>query len=167
MPGGAIIGALFFLLLTVAALTSSVSMLEVPASYFVDEKMVEKKSAQVVGALIFIFGIPSALSSVDGNFFANISVPTFDGEVTGFFGIIDYYFGTFFIVVVAFVTCIYVAWAMPIDNIMSEIDRGSKWKVGTFQANAFKFFIRYICPVTITLVLLNMMGVFGAFAGGG
>lgn len=168
MPGGAIIGALFFLLLTVAALTSSVSMLEVPASYFVDEKKwSRKKSAWVVGALIFLFGIPSALSSVEGNVFATMSVPTFDGEVTGFFDIIDYYFGTFFIVVVALVTCIYVAWAMPIDNIMNEIDSGSKWKVGTFQANAFKFFIRYVCPITITLVLLNMMGVFGAFAGGG
>ena len=168
MPGGAIIGALFFLLLTVAALTSSISMLEVPASYFVDEKKwSRKKSAWVVGILIFIFGIPSALSSVDGNFFANMTVPTVDGEVTGFFDIIDYYFGTFFIVVVALVTCIYVAWAMPIDNIMNEIDRGSKWKVGTFQANAFKFFIRYVCPVTIVAVLLNMMGVFGAFAGGG
>ena len=50
---------------------------------------------------------------------------------------------------------------------MSEIDRGSKWKVGTFQANAFKFFIRYVCPVTITLVLLNMMGYLEHFAGGG
>ena len=169
MPGGAIIGAFFFLLLTVAALTSSISMLEVPASYFMDEKKwSRKKSAWVVGGLIFLFGVPSALSSVDGNFFATMSVPSFDGPKTGFFDILDYYFGTFFIVIVALVTCIYVAWSMPIKNIVSEIDTGSpKWKEGTFASNAFVVFIRYICPIVILAVLLNMMGVFGAFAGGG
>ena len=168
MSGGGFIGALFFLLLTVAALTSSISMLEVPASYFVDEKKwSRKKSAWVVGILIFIFGVPSALSSVDGNFFATMTVPSFDGDVVGFFDILDYYFGTFFIVIVALVTCIYVAWAMPINNIVSEIDAGSKWKPGTFASKAFIFFIRFVCPIVIMLVLLNMMGIFGDFAGGG
>ena len=169
MPGGAIIGAFFFLLLTVAALTSSISMLEVPASYFMDEKKwTRKKSAWVVGILIFLFGVPSALSSVDGNFFATMTVPSFDGPKVGFFDILDYYFGTFFIVIVALVTCIYVAWAMPIKNIVSEIDTGSpRWKEGTFASNAFVFFIRFVCPIVILAVLLNMMGVFGAFAGGG
>ena len=92
MPGGAIIGALFFLLLTVAALTSSVSMLEVPASYFVDEKNGREKICTGSRCLDLHIWYSFTLSSVDGNFFANISVPTFDGEVTGFFDIIDYYF---------------------------------------------------------------------------
>ena len=166
---GAIIGALFFLLLTVAALTSSISMLEVPASYFVDEKKwSRKKSAWVVGILIFIFGVPSALSSVEGNFFANMTFPTFDGDAVGWFNIIDYWFGTFFIVIVALVTCIYVAWAMPISKIEDEIHQGAPdWPPRSFASKAFIIFIKYVCPIVITLVLLNMMGFLGAFAGGG
>ena len=64
MPMGVIVGTLFFLLLTIAALTSSISMLEVPVSYFVDEKKGKRKTAAwIVGVLAFVMGIPSALSS--------------------------------------------------------------------------------------------------------
>lgn len=168
MPGGAIIGAFFFLLLTVAALTSSISMLEVPASYFMDEKKwSRKKSAWTVGIALFLVGIPSALSSGGSEFFSNMSVTIFGDTYTGFMDILDYFFGTFFIVIVALITCVYVAWKMPIENIVSEIDQGSKWTAGTFASKAFVFFIRFVCPVVILLVLLNMMGVFGIFAGGG
>ena len=171
MPGGAIIGAFFFLLLTVAALTSSISMLEVPASYFMDEKKWSRsKSAWVVGIMLFLVGIPSALSHNASDFFTNMELPLpwLDEPKVGFQNILDYLFGEFFIVVVALVTCIYVSWKMPISNIVSEIDTGSpKWKAGTFASNAFVFFIRFICPLVILIVLLNMMGVFGVFAGGG
>ncbi len=171
MPGGAIIGAFFFLLLMVAALTSSISMLEVPASYFMDEKKwTRSKSAWVVGVLLFIFGIPSALSWGASDMFTemSLSLPWLDAPKTGFQNIVDYLFGEFFIVVVALVTCIYVSWKMPINNIVSELDNGSpRWRAGTFASNAFVFFIRYVCPLVILLVLLNMVGVFGTFAGGG
>ena len=169
MPGGGIIGAVFFLLLTVAALTSSISMLEVPASYFMDEKKwSRKKSAWLVGILLFIVGIPSALSSGGSAFFTNMHVSIFGNEINGFMDILDYFFGTFFIVVVALITCVYVAWKMPINNIVSEIDQGSpRFRAGTFPSKAFVFFIRYVCPIVILAVLLNMMGIFGDFAGGG
>jgi neurotransmitter:Na+ symporter, NSS family len=167
MPGGAIVGALFFLLLTVAALTSSISMLEVPSSYFIDEKKWDrKKTAWTIGFLVFIVGIPSALSSGGSALFTDIHLKIFGNEIHGFMDILDYFFGTFFIVVVALVTCVYVAWKMPINNIVSELDKGSsEFRAGSFTSNAFVFFIRYVCPLVILAVLLNMMGVFGAFAG--
>jgi neurotransmitter:Na+ symporter, NSS family len=167
MPGGAIIGALFFLLLTVAALTSSISMLEVPASYFIDEKKwSRKKAAWVVGILVFVVGIPSALSSGGTAFFTEMQIKLFGSTVVGFMDILDYFFGTFFIVVVALVTCVYVAWKMPISNIIGEMDQGSpEFKAGSFASQVFVFFIRFICPIVILAVLLNMMGVFGIFAG--
>ena len=167
MPGGAIVGALFFILLTVAALTSSISMLEVPASYFIDEKKwSRKKSAIVVGILVFLFGIPSALSHGASDLFTNMSMTMFGDTITGFQGIIDYWFGTFFIVVVAFVTCVYVAWKLPIENIVNELAEGSeRFVAGGTASKTFVFFIRYIGPIVILAVLLNMMGVFGIFAG--
>lgn len=167
MPGGSIIGALFFLLLTVAALTSSISMLEVPSSYFIDEKKwSRKKTAWTLGILVFIVGVPSALSSGGAELFTDIHLRIFGNSINGFMDILDYFFGTFFIVVVALVTCVYVAWKMPIENIVNELDKGSpEFKAGSFASKTFVFFIRYVCPLVILAVLLNMMGVFGVFAG--
>lgn len=168
MPGGHIVGALFFLLLTVAALTSSISMLEVPASYFIDEKKWSRKKAAIfVGILIFIFGIPSALSNGGSEMLTNMKIHVFGTDVEGFMGIVDYWFGTFFIVVVALVTILYVGWKLPISLIKDELAEGSNgaFAAGSWKSNVFVFFIRYIGPIVITAVLLNMMGVFGIFAG--
>jgi len=173
MPGGAIVGAIFFLLLMVAALTSAISMLEVPASYFIDEKhWSRKKAAWVVAIITFIVGIPSALSYGGMDFFTNMSVPTLDGDVTsnGWFGILDYYFGTVFIVVVALATAIYVGWIMKIDRLVAEIKLGSeifsKKIAGLEFSVVWSFFIKYVCPIVIALVFLNMIGVFGEPGGG-
>lgn len=54
---------LFFSLVLIAALTSSISLLEVVTAYFVDEKRwARKKTAIILGSAIFLFGVPSALS---------------------------------------------------------------------------------------------------------
>ncbi len=171
MPGGAIFGAFFFLLLMVAALTSSISMLEVPASYFMDEKnWSRKKSAWVVGGLVFLFGVPASLSWGASPFFTEMSVslPWLDAPVVGYQALLDYFWGTFFIVVVALATSIYVAWVMPIGGIVNELASGSElFAVGGMPSKVFVFFIRFICPLVILAVLLNMLGIFGIFAGGG
>ena len=169
MPGGNIVGAIFFLLLMVAALTSAISMLEVPASYFIDEKKwSRKKAAWVVAILIFIIGIPSALSFGGSDFFSNMSIPKIAGGYTedGWFGILDYYFGTLFIVVVALSTAVYVGWVMRIDKLVGEISLGSDFFRRTIVGNIsiatiWSFFIRFVCPVMIGLVFLNMLGLFG------
>ncbi len=73
MPFGIVVGGLFFLLLTVAALTSSISMLEVPVSYFVDGKRAtRKKAAIMVGIVAFAVGLPSALSFGGSDAFSKI-----------------------------------------------------------------------------------------------
>jgi NSS family neurotransmitter:Na+ symporter len=77
MTAGVVVGTLFFLLLTVAALTSSISMLEVPVSYFVDGKRASRqKAAIMVGIVAFIVGIPSALSFKGSETLS--SIPTSD-----------------------------------------------------------------------------------------
>ncbi len=63
MPFGTLIGLLFFFLLFTAALTSSISMLELGAANFIDElKWSRRKAVMFLSAIIFIVGIPSALS---------------------------------------------------------------------------------------------------------
>lgn len=171
IPFGNVVGGLFFLLLSVAALTSSISILEVPASYFMDEKKwSRKKSAWVVGILAFVVGIPSALTAIDGNFFNTITMPWFHGaSVTGFLDILDTIFGTFFIVVVALMTSIYVGWVLDINTVVKHIGDGSelfnKPVMGIVPSKVFVFFLKYIIPVVILLVLLNMVGLLGFFSG--
>ena len=63
MPGGFIVGILFFILLAIAALTSTMSLLEVVTAYFVDERgWSRKRAAWIFTAVIFLLGVPSALS---------------------------------------------------------------------------------------------------------
>lgn len=63
MPGGYIWALMFFLLLVIASITSSVNLLEISCSYFVDEKNWSRpKAATILGSIIFILGIPSAIS---------------------------------------------------------------------------------------------------------
>jgi len=84
----------------------------------------------------------------------------------GWFGIMDYYFGSLFIVIVALATSFYVGWIMKIEDVKTEIDDGSalfsKPLAGNISiAIIWKFFIKYVCPVVIALVFLDMTGIFG------
>lgn len=63
MPGGAVFAAAFFLLLAFAALTSAVSLLEIPVAYLVDEHAMPRgRAALLLGLALFLVGIPSSLS---------------------------------------------------------------------------------------------------------
>jgi NSS family neurotransmitter:Na+ symporter len=169
--GGNIVGASFFLLLCVAALTSSISMIEVPASYLIDEKKwSRKKAAWTVGILAFLVGIPSALSGGASKLFTEMSIDIFGSTKTGFLDIMDALWGGLFIVVVALMTCIYTGWVMDVKKMAAEIGIGApvfekKIIGGLTPMKLWIFFIRYVCPLVILVVLLNMIGVFGVFAG--
>ena len=70
LTGGGLLSAIFFGLLVFAALTSAISLLEVVASYFIDEwKMSRAKATVLCAVAITLFGIPSALSEVEGTIF--------------------------------------------------------------------------------------------------
>lgn len=166
MPtGGRIVGASFFLLLCIAALTSSISMIEVPASYLIDEKKwSRKKSAWTVGILAFLVGIPSALSGGASEMFSTMSLNLFGSVKVGFLDIMDSLFGGLFIVIVALMTCVYTGWIMDINKLVKEISSGApgfeKPFIGKLTPAAFwVFFIRFVCPLVIGLVLLSTVGI--------
>jgi NSS family neurotransmitter:Na+ symporter len=166
--GGNIVGALFFLLLCIAALTSSISMIEVPGSYLIDEKKWSRKRASwTIGILAFLVGIPSALSGGASDFFTNISINYFGTTKTGFLDIMDAIFGSLFIVIVCLMTALYVGWVLKPARVAEEIGLGTKWFqrqiIGSVSpADLWVFFIKYICPIVILLVLLATIGVIEA-----
>jgi NSS family neurotransmitter:Na+ symporter len=160
MPGGNIIGALFFILLMVAALTSTISMLEVPVSYLIDEKKWNrKKAAWIVGISAMALSVPSALSSVEGNFFATMSFDFLGKPLVGFFGIMDFVFGSFAGILVCLMLSLYTGWAQKIGDYADELASGSPAFKGLFRMG-WIFFIKWVCPLVIGLVLLDLAGVF-------
>lgn len=167
MPGGNIIGGLFFLLLMVAALTSTISMLEVPVAYLIDEKKWgRKKAAWSIGIAAMLLSIPSALSSVHGSVFNSMSVSFLGNTKIGFFDIMDFTFGTVAVVVICLMLSVYTGWAKKIGDFANELHLGAPKFKGTAR-KAWIFFIRWVCPIVIALVLLDLLGVFGTPQEGG
>lgn len=162
MPGGSVIGALFFLLLMVAALTSTISMLEVPVAYLIDDKKWNRKKATwIVGIAAMIMSVPSALSSIEGNFFAEISFTFLSNPIQGFFGAMDFIFGTFAVIVICLMLALYTGWASKISDFADELALGAPMFKGPFR-QGWIFFIKWVCPIVIVLLILNMIGLFGA-----
>ena len=156
MPFGAGIGALFFILLLVAALTSSISMLEVPVSYLIDEKnWNRKKAAWIVGGFAFIVGIPSALSAGGAEIF---SAGGMFGKMS-FFDVMDNIWGTWGVVIVCLFLSIFSGWAIKPERLADELAEGAPgFKKPIFgnvsMASVWIFFIRYICPAVIGIMII-------------
>ncbi|WP_026956577.1 sodium-dependent transporter [Algoriphagus vanfongensis] len=162
MPGGNIIGGLFFLLLMVAALTSTISMLEVPVAYLIDDrKWSRKKATWIVGIAAMLLSIPSALSNIKGNFFAELSFNFLSNPIQGFFGAMDFIFGTFAVIVICLMLSLYTGWAQKISDYADELKFGAPGFTGVYRSG-WMFFIKWVCPVVIILLILNMIGLFGA-----
>lgn len=141
IPGGTFFGALFFMLLIVAALTSTISLLEVPVAFLMDElNWTRGKSAWIMGSIIFILGVPSALSAGGMAFFTKID----------FLGKVDFIFGNISLAVGAFFLCIFVGYIWKIKNALKEISAGSpRFKLGPVWAFSVKFFT----PIIILFIL--------------
>ncbi len=167
MPFGNIAGALFFLLLFFAAITSTISMLEAPSAYFIDNKKWDrKKAAWTVAIAAFLFGIPSALSTGSSDFFTGLTINILGTQVSTMMDILDHLFGKLFMMLVVLSTCVYTGWFMNINTIADEIAVGAPgFKnskiLGISPSQIWVFAIRFVCPLIIGLVVLNVLGVFG------
>ncbi|MCP4899408.1 MAG: sodium-dependent transporter [bacterium] len=156
MPLGMVVAVVFFILLSIAALTSTVSLLEVVTSYFVDERRwTRTKSVWVVGAFCFVIGLPSALSQGASETLGGMSL---FGN-TSFLFIMDFIWGNLSLAIGALLLCIFVGWVWGIRSAGKELGQGSD--LGPWAVRTWGFFIRWVCPVLIFLVLLNLFNVFG------
>lgn len=158
MPLGNIAGAMFYLLLFFAAITSTISMVEVVGSWLIDaKKWTRKKATWTVGIGAFMAGIPAALSNGSSAAFSNVSL---FGQ-TGVLNIMDHVFGTVSMMIVVLTTCLYSGWVLDTNKVIDEINEGSPFFKTTFLAGTWKFFVRFVCPVIIIIVVLNVLGLIG------
>jgi NSS family neurotransmitter:Na+ symporter len=148
MPGGMWFGALFFVLLAVAALTSTISILEVPVAFLIDEKKwPRRKASWLVGALAFAFGMPSALAGGGVGFLSSLPLLHID-----FLTLWDKIWGNVALSVGAFFIAVFVAYVWKTANALEEITaNGARFRLAKFWILA----IKYVCPLLILVVLIS------------
>jgi NSS family neurotransmitter:Na+ symporter len=141
IPGGALFGTLFFCLFSIAAITSTISLLEVPVAYFVDERSwSRKKAAILVGLFIFCLGIPSALSSGGLAFFTKID----------FMGKMDFIFLSLFLPIGALLICVFLGYVWGVKNAAQEVLSGNpRFKLRSL----WSFSIKFLSPIAILIIL--------------
>ncbi|MDX1622452.1 MAG: sodium-dependent transporter [Gemmatimonadota bacterium] len=147
--GGVVFGTGFFLLLAIAALTSSVSLLEVATSWMVDERGASRKRAAIgIGVVAFVLGIPSALAS--GGVEWLTSLP---GVGIDFLTFLFTVFGQYSLVFGALLISVFVGWVWGVRAAGEEVRAND----GTFPLGGlWGFLIRFVCPVAIVAILLSL-----------
>lgn len=151
IPGGMILSIIFFLLVVFAALTSGMSLLEVVSANFIDLLgWGRKKAVLIMGSIIFIIGIPSALSG-SGAIFKNWEV------IYGinFFDTVDYLASNWLLPIGGLLIAVFTGW------FMDKRIRESEYMTGTSFGKGYKywlFLIRYIAPIAVFIIVLQRVG---------
>jgi neurotransmitter:Na+ symporter, NSS family len=153
MPGGYIFSILFFVLLTIAALTSSISLLQVVVSYFVDERGWKRHKAVIVlASVISLLGIPSALS------FNVLS----DFHIFGlnFFDLVDFIASNVLLPLGGLLISVFVAWIWGFDKALVSLREGAESLFDNYPwvIKFWEIFLKYFAPILIFLVLLHSIG---------
>ena len=154
LPGGTYFSILFFTLVAFAALTSAISLLEVVASYFIDEmKWSRKKSTLITGGAIFVFGTFSALSNGAVGWLSNFN---FWGRpaTAGFFNTFDYLASNYLLPIGGLFIAIFTGWVL--SKSLKE-DELSSDKKTYFSYNVWHMLIKYFAPVAVGIIILAVL----------
>ncbi len=148
MPAGGFVAILFFLALLVAALTSSISMLEVAVAYLVEEKGFSR-----VWACVVLFVICWVVGAVCSLSFGPLSDVKIDGG--NIFDFFDNLSSNILMTLGSLLTVLFVGWRLKKTDVYDEFTNG-----GTLSRNAklfgvLWFLIRYICPLAIISIFVS------------
>lgn len=150
MPGGYIWAILFFVLLSVAALTSTISLLEVIVAYFVEEFNFKRTNVIIFASLgIMFLGV---LSSLSLGVWSDVKILGM-----GFFELFDNFTSKILMPVGGLLIALFVGWKLDKQAILNELSGNGQFKTGYFKV--YMFLIRYIAPIGISLIILNQLGI--------
>ncbi len=150
MPFGMGLSVVFFILLTFAALSSAISLLEPVTAYMIDNRGWDRKSATLVPAIaIFLFGIPSALS---GDVLSGF---TMFGKT--FFDSMDFLVSNIMMPLAGLFIAIFVGYRMDYEIVKKEFSSGKGLE---HLFSTWFFTVKYVCPIAVTAVFLHVIGVF-------
>ena len=148
MPAGGFVAILFFLALLVAALTSSISMLEVAVAYLVEEKGFSR-----VWACVVLFVVCWVVGAVCSLSFGPLSDVKIDGG--NIFDFFDNLSSNILMTLGSLLTVLFVGWRLKKTDVYDEFTNG-----GTLSRNAklfgvLWFLIRYLCPLAIISIFVS------------
>lgn len=151
---GVLLALLFFVALSVAALTSSVSLLEVVVSYLIDEKGMKRPAAVLLASSVMAVMCVFASLSLGG-----VGPQLFE---TGVFDIFDLLTDKIFLAVGGMLVCIFAGWRMSREDLQKEITNDGKVSFPLF--GLWYNLVKFVIPVAVAIVAFS--GIKGGFDSG-
>ena len=144
MPLGNVVGALFFILVFFAALTSAISLFETVISIFTDRLKCSRK-AVCIGVILFtlVAAVPSSLGFGLWNGFT-----IFGFSILDFF---DFLSNSVLMPIVAFLTCIFIGFVVKPKTVIEEVELSAKFR----RKKMFVVIIKYVAPLCIVAILIS------------
>ena len=153
--GGVAIGSVFFLLLSFAALTSTVSLLEVPVAYVVDELKVRRSRAVWGTALVvFVIGIPSLLSNGAVESLSNFITYYNADKATSFMTFVENIASDSFLPLGGLLIVTFAAYVWKKENLDQEISLGADNYMNSAMRKYLSFAISYLCPLILGVIFV-------------
>ncbi|MGI6558091.1 MAG: sodium-dependent transporter [Limnochordia bacterium] len=153
MPLGGFFGVVFFFLISIAALTSAISLLEVVVAWLVDEKgWNRQRAALLTGIGCFLFGLPTTLG------YGVLSNITFLGM--DLLDTYDWIANSIFLPLGGLLTAIFAGYVWGTRNVAEEANKGS---TGMAVGEWWAFLIRFVVPIAIAIIMLS--GIYQKIAG--
>ena len=161
VPMGRFLGPLFYVLVALAALTSTMSLLEVVASYVIDEHKVDRSKATLMcGGAVFVFTILAAVSFGAVPAVTNLQLGGVLGETlfagkTSWFGMADHFVSNWMLPTGGFAITVAAGWMMTRGATEGELVDGTQpaW----FRYGAWRFFIRFIAPLAVGAIIIAVL----------
>ena len=137
---GLFVAFAFFILMSIAALTSSISMLEGPVSFVVERHNIERKKATTfIGILIFIMSV-AIISNI--------------GVMLDFVATLATEYGQ---PIIAMLCCVFVGWIWHRSEILKELQEGNEAVENTIFWKIWPWYTKFICPTAILIVFLHSL----------
>lgn len=147
---GLVVSLAFYILLSLAAITSLISLHEVSTVFFHEEMhLSRKRAATVVTVSTSVIGAACSLSLGTWSGFTVCGKNLFD--------LFDFVTGQIFLPIGGFLTCLFVGYYIPRQLIKDEFTNGGTLSSALFHP--WLFLVKYFCPVCILLIFLHQFGV--------
>ena len=154
MPGGQIFGPLFFVLLAIAAITSSISLLEPAVSYFEEKQGMNRwKSAIFAGTAAFSIGLLSVFSYntwADFTPLGFMGITEINGATANFFVLIDFTVANIIMPIGGLLLAIFAGWIALRKDMMEEM--------GLPEGGVFEIWhvlVKYVCPIVLIIIIIS------------
>lgn len=145
MPFGNLWATLFFLLLGLAALSSTISMHEAVTSYFVEKRGMERKhGARLVTLFALLLATAASLSLGD---WSNFTIAGMN-----FFALLDNFTAIIMLPLLGILTSIFVGWVWKKEDMKAELTAEGGVDKATYPI--VRFLLRYVCPILVSVVLV-------------